>query len=181
MPLETEVREWVRDGFYISTDKSILSLSAINSAFGEDFIYWTKPLPNETLQLLLDNSFCFGVYKTGPTHSLSDPIESTSSSPAKSNEQIGFARLITDNVSFAYLTDLYVLPEYQGHGLGGWLIDCINEIFESMPYLRWAMLRTSQEESKKAYKKRLQMKILVSGEQASDTVMMGKRGKGAVI
>ncbi|OCT54240.1 putative GNAT family N-acetyltransferase [Cladophialophora carrionii] len=52
---------------------------------------------------------------------------------------IGFARLITDRVTFAYLTDVYTLPEWQGQGLGKWLISCVQEIVEDMPHLRRSM------------------------------------------
>jgi GNAT superfamily N-acetyltransferase len=52
---------------------------------------------------------------------------------------IGFARLITDRVTFAYLTDVYTLPEWQGQGLGKWLISCVQEVVEDMPYLRRSM------------------------------------------
>ncbi|KIX97300.1 uncharacterized protein Z520_06752 [Fonsecaea multimorphosa CBS 102226] len=49
---------------------------------------------------------------------------------------IGFARCITDRVSLLYLTDVYVQPEWQGRGLGKWLISCVQEVVEDMPYLR---------------------------------------------
>ncbi|KIW26007.1 uncharacterized protein PV07_09137 [Cladophialophora immunda] len=52
---------------------------------------------------------------------------------------IGFARCITDRVSFLYLTDVYVQPEWQGQGLGKWLISCVQEVVEDMPYLRRSM------------------------------------------
>ncbi|EXJ54186.1 hypothetical protein A1O7_09523 [Cladophialophora yegresii CBS 114405] len=52
---------------------------------------------------------------------------------------IGFARLITDRVTFAYLTDVYTLPEWQGQGLGKWLISCVQEVVEDMPHLRRSM------------------------------------------
>lgn len=55
---------------------------------------------------------------------------------------IGFARVITDYVTFAYLTDVYVLPEWQGSGLGKWLIECVQGVFEGMPHLRRSMLVT---------------------------------------
>ncbi|KKA24339.1 hypothetical protein T310_1624 [Rasamsonia emersonii CBS 393.64] len=70
--------------------------------------------------------------------------------PANSNdieqiEQIGLARLITDTVTFAYLTDVYILPEYQGRGLGAWMMDCVAETLSSanMPHLRRTMLVTT--------------------------------------
>jgi GNAT superfamily N-acetyltransferase len=59
-------------------------------------------------------------------------------------DQIGLARLITDTVTFAYLTDVYILPEYQNLGLGAWMMDCIVQTMsDDMPYLRRLMLVTT--------------------------------------
>jgi GNAT superfamily N-acetyltransferase len=52
------------------------------------------------------------------------------------------ARLITDQVSFAYLTDVYISEEYQGKGLGTFLMDCLNETLLSWPDLRGTFLIT---------------------------------------
>lgn len=171
----------------ISTDKKLLSIPIINSAFNEDFMYWTKAIPDDKIfQQLIDNFFCFGLYKTGQNTSTTDGIESSTSmtehkTPLSANpNQIGFARLVTDNITFAYLTDLYVLPGYQGLGLGGWLIDCVDELLNPLPYLRWVMLRTSMQKSKETYEKRLGMGVLESGEISQGPVMMGKRGKAAM-
>ena len=58
--------------------------------------------------------------------------------------QIGLARLITDYVTFAYLTDVYVLPDYQGKGLGSWMMGCISETMEKWTALRGLILITSK-------------------------------------
>jgi GNAT superfamily N-acetyltransferase len=165
MSLPTEAHAWAREGFLISTDKSLLSPAAINSAFGQDLVYWTNAVPEPILRNIIDNSFCFGLYDT------------SSSPETPSAKQIGFARLITDNITFAYLTDVYVLPEYQGRGLGGWLIDCVDELLRPLPFLRWTMLRTSNVKSKESYEKRLGMMVLESGDVSQGPVMMGKRGE----
>ncbi|ETN43232.1 uncharacterized protein HMPREF1541_02391 [Cyphellophora europaea CBS 101466] len=52
---------------------------------------------------------------------------------------IGFARVITDGVTFAYLTDVYVLEEWRGRKLGEWLVGCVNEVMDEMPHLRRIM------------------------------------------
>ncbi|KAK9364777.1 hypothetical protein V1509DRAFT_635206 [Lipomyces kononenkoae] len=187
MSLPTQARNWVREGFLISTDKKLLSILAINSVFDQEFMYWTKAVPDEVLQQMIDNSFCFGLYKTiqnTPTDSVgteaTSTVDHTEAALSKDLEQIGFARLITDNITFAYLTDLYVLPGYQGLGLGGWLIDCVDELLGSLPYLRWVMLRTSKKKSKESYEKRLGMSVLRSGEISEGPVMMGKKGKAGM-
>ncbi|KAL3441672.1 hypothetical protein BJX65DRAFT_288196 [Aspergillus insuetus] len=183
MSLPTKPQLWSRDRFIISTDRALLSIPAINHAFSQDFMYWVKTLPEEVLQKMIDGSFCFGLYKlldrldTDPTSHGENGIARPAEPEAAKLEQIGFARLITDTVSFAYLTDLYVLPEYQGLGLGGWLIDCVDEVLDPLPYLRWVMLRTSLEKSKDSYEKRLGMSVLGSADIREGPVMMGKKGR----
>ncbi|CAG8268811.1 unnamed protein product [Penicillium salamii] len=176
MALPTAPQDWTREGFLISTDKTLLSISAINSAFQQDFIYWTSTFPDETLQQIVNNSFCLGLYKTSPPNS-DNIARSTQNSKTTNIDQIGFARLITDNITFAYLTDLYVLPEYQGLGLGGWLVNCVDELLEPPPHLRWAMLRTSMKKSQESYEKRLGMHVLKSSDISEGPVMMGKKGR----
>lgn len=152
-------QRWERGTYSISTDPSLLDLNAINNVFDSDWMYWTIRLPIAELKQAIASSFCFGVYEAGK------------------GTQIGFARVVTDKVTFGYITDVYVLPEYRGTGLGGWLIDCVNEYLEGLPYLRWAMLRTSQKTSCKAYEKRLGMMVLENKE--SGPWMMGKKGQAA--
>ncbi|PYH40458.1 uncharacterized protein BP01DRAFT_361242 [Aspergillus saccharolyticus JOP 1030-1] len=129
MSLPTDPKQWVKERFLISTDKNLLSPTAINHAFAQDCLYWANPVPEEVLRSLIENSFCFGLYQVNaPPFQDGDHHDAALQKPDAAHvEQIGFARLITDGVTFAYLTDLYVLPEYQGHGLGGWLIDCVDE------------------------------------------------------
>ena len=67
--------------------------------------YWCKGVPQATVQKAIDNSLCFGLY----CH----------------EQQIGFARMITDHATFAYLSDVFVLPAHRGHGLSKWLMQCI--------------------------------------------------------
>ncbi|GES59644.1 GNAT family N-acetyltransferase [Aspergillus terreus] len=163
MALPSEPRVWTKNEFTVSTDRSLLSVDSINAAFAQDFMYWTKPFPDDILRQILDQSFCFGVYKPNPT---SDNLQ-----------QIGFARLVTDTITFAYLTDVYILPEYQGLGLGGWLLDCVDELIRPLPYLRWSMLRTSSEKSKQSYEKRMDMVVLDCGNTQEGAIMMGRKGK----
>ncbi|KAJ5762789.1 hypothetical protein N7533_001470 [Penicillium manginii] len=112
MSLPDKPLTWQRPGFLISTDKTLLSLQSINHAFSLDIIYWTNPVPEPILATIVDNSFCLGLYE------ISNTTSSTTQKP-EDLKQIGFARLVGDKVTFAYFTDLYVLPGYQGLGLGG--------------------------------------------------------------
>jgi GNAT superfamily N-acetyltransferase len=86
--------------YRISTDPSRMDLEAIHAYL--TLSYWSEEIPKETLRKAIESSLCFAL--------LDD------------SRQIGFARVITDRATFAYLCDVYVLEEYRGRGLGTWLI-----------------------------------------------------------
>lgn len=92
--------------------------------------------------------------------------------------QIGLGRLITDHVSFAYLTDVYILAPYQGRGLGKFLIRCIDEVLDSWPQFRRALLMADSRE-KRFYEQMLRMREVVQGEHGF--TMMTRKGEGSVI
>lgn len=92
---------------HISTDKSLLNVPLIHNFLSQS--YWAKNIPLATVEKSIENSMCFGLY-----------INST-------KQQIGFARMITDNTTFAYLADVFILPEHQGQGLSKWLMEHIIE------------------------------------------------------
>lgn len=170
MSLPKDPQSWKRPGFLISTDKALLSIKSINDAFDKDFVYWTHPHPEDVLQTMLDGSCCLGVYKVN-----SDNAAATDNKP--SLEQVGFARVITDNVTFAYLTDVYVLPANQGCGLGSWLIDCIGELFKPLPYMRRIMLLTGNAKTQASYEKRLGMSVMGDMDVKKGVVAMHWKGE----
>ncbi|KAL6238349.1 hypothetical protein BDW75DRAFT_201564 [Aspergillus navahoensis] len=179
MSLPKTPQQWTRQSFLISTDRSLLSLSAINAAFASEPLYWAYPLPESVLQEMINHSFCFGLYKTP------SPATPSSTNHAPENEserpqmqQIGFARLITDNCTIAYLSDVYILPEYQGLGLGGWMLDCVDELVRPLPHLRWFLLRTREERSLGAYRARFGMDVLDNGDLSQGALFMGRKGDG---
>lgn len=69
-------------------------------------LYWAKGIPLDTLITALKNSLCFGVF-------------------TDQHQQVGFARVITDRASFAYLADVYITAEHRGRGLSKALMDAI--------------------------------------------------------
>jgi GNAT superfamily N-acetyltransferase len=93
-----------RDGLTIATDPSLLDLDTIHDYLAHRS-YWAAGIPRDTLEQAIRNSLCFGVFN--------------------GEEQIGFARAITDRATYAYLADVFILEEYQGRGIGRWLISCI--------------------------------------------------------
>jgi GNAT superfamily N-acetyltransferase len=94
-------------------------------------------MPEDAMRATLQNSLCFGLYHCPNKYS-----NETKDPKAEKLEFIGIARCITDSTTFIYLTDVFILPMYQGSGLGKWLVSCVQEIIETMPYLRRSLLFT---------------------------------------
>ncbi len=92
-----------RDGCTVSTDSARFDLDAIHAFLSTS--YWAEGIPRPLLEQAIRNSLAFGLYE--------------------GERQIGFARVITDRATFAYLCDVYVLPEHRGRGLGAWLMECV--------------------------------------------------------
>jgi ribosomal protein S18 acetylase RimI-like enzyme len=92
-----------RGEFTVSTDRARLDLAAVHEFLSTS--YWAPGIPLEIVRRSIDHSLCFGVYA--------------------GERQVGFARVITDQATFAYLADVYILEEYRGRGLGRWLLECI--------------------------------------------------------
>jgi GNAT superfamily N-acetyltransferase len=167
-------RSWTRDGFLISMDHTLIPLTDLNGAFDSDFLYWAQRLPESELQSCLENSLNFGLYSpTAP--SLPDDAnrsEGDESKPAL----IGFARLITDSVTFAYLTDVYVLPEWRGRKLGEWLIQCVHEVTSQMPHLRRVMAILGDKALLEFYRKIMGLEIMDANGPAW---VIQRRGPGS--
>ncbi|MDB5210902.1 MAG: family N-acetyltransferase [Sediminibacterium sp.] len=115
MKNETDVE---KDGYAISTDAAKLDLAVIHQYLSCDS-YWAQNIPFETVERSVANSFCFGVYHE--------------------NNQVGFARLITDKATFAYLADVFILPEHRGKGLSKRLIAFIHSHPELQGLRRWML------------------------------------------
>ena len=81
--------------FLISTDRSMLDLGVIHGFLAES--YWAAGVSRETVARSIENSLCFGVYHGA--------------------QQIGFARVISDYATFAYIADVFVVEPYRGRGL----------------------------------------------------------------
>lgn len=118
---------WKNKEFTISTTKQLLDLDLIVNFLSEES-YWAKGRTRETVEKSIMNSaLCFGIYKEG--------INGV-------NEQIGFARVITDLATYGYLCDVFVIPSYRGLGLSKWLIDVITN-HPDLKGLRRFLLATS--------------------------------------
>lgn len=107
-----------KNGYSISTDKSMLQLGVIHS-YLEEGSYWAKDRSAEQTSLAIENSLCFGLYSE--------------------ERQIGFARVVSDYATFAYLGDVFVLPDFQGLGLGKWLMETIIAHPDLQNLRRWVL------------------------------------------
>ena len=102
---------WINKGFSISTNKEYLDVDVIHNFLSQE-AYWSKGIPKETVIKSIENtSLCFGVFKGDISHEVS--------------QQVGFARVISDLATYAYLCDVFILPEYRKLGLSKWLMDII--------------------------------------------------------
>jgi GNAT superfamily N-acetyltransferase len=113
---------------------------------------------------MLDNSLTLGLYK----QKSASPDDMSTAIP------IGFARLVTDHVTFAYLTDVFVLDESRKLGLGKWLIQCCREFLAAMPDLRWTLLFTASERIAQMYQRELGMQQI--GKTDNGLFSLGARG-----
>ncbi len=109
--------EWKRGDYTISTDASRLDLAAIHGYLRES--YWAAGIPRERVEKSIRNSLPFGLYE--------------------GRALIGFARVITDYATFAYVADVFVLPSHRGKGLGVWLMEVVRAHPELQNLRRWVL------------------------------------------
>ncbi|KAK0118242.1 hypothetical protein ONS95_012546 [Cadophora gregata] len=162
-------RTWTRDDYLITTNSSLISVSDVNAAFATKEMYWATPLPGEVIRAFLANNLSFGVYSLPSASTTEETSNGTNMTSLPPNATfIGFGRLMTDFVTMAYLTDVFIQPAHQGKGLGRWMLSCIQESLESMPYLRGSMLYTGDwKRSVPLYEEMLGMSVL-EGKRGED-------------
>jgi N-acetylglutamate synthase-like GNAT family acetyltransferase len=115
----TGIQEYRKEQFLISTERAKLDVGSIHAFLSQSF--WdSQGISRETVERAIRSSLCFGVYD-GP-------------------QQIGFARVVTDGATFAYLCDDYILESYRGRGLGKWLMECILSHPELQGLHRWVVV-----------------------------------------
>ena len=113
---------WQKQNFLISTDPTKLDVAVIHRYLSDES-YWAAGVSLVEVERRIHFSLCFGLYVCGET----------------AVSQIGFARLISDYTSFAYLCDVFILPAYQGNELGQWLMQCILSHPECQNMRRWTL------------------------------------------
>jgi len=99
-----DIHETIKGDFIISTDKTKLDVVLIHRYLCTES-YWAKNIPMQIVEKSIEGSLCFGIYHN--------------------TKQVGFARVITDQATFGYLADVFVIEEYRGRGLSKWLMEVI--------------------------------------------------------
>ena len=114
---------WRRDSYVISTDRSLLDVPFIHQWLSRES-YWATGRSLDVVRRSIEHSLSFGVYqmeRETPTH------------------QVGFARVVTDYATFAWVADVFVLPEHRGKGLAKWLMDVIVSHPKLQGFRRWVL------------------------------------------
>ena len=120
--------DFIKDKFYISTEKEKMDIDLIHSFLTRS--YWAEGISKEIIKRSIEGALCFGVFEN--------------------DQQVGFARMITDKATFAYLADVFIIDEYRGLGLSKWLMEVIMS-HPDLQGLRRLMLAT--RDAHELYKK----------------------------
>ncbi|HJQ70033.1 MAG TPA: GNAT family N-acetyltransferase [Blastocatellia bacterium] len=112
------INEWRREGYLISTDKRLMDVAVIHGYLTRS--YWAAGVPLDVVERSIEHSLAFGLYE--------------------GERQVGFARVITDRATFAYLADVFILEEFRGRGLGLWLIEAVMSHPDLQGLRRWMLV-----------------------------------------
>lgn len=115
---EAREREWQRGEYRISTDNNLLDIPLIHDFISNES-YWAQGRPIGIVARALDHSLNFGLYQK--------------------NQQVGFARVVTDFATFAWVADVFVLPAHRGQGLSKWLMEAVLSHPELQGFRRWVL------------------------------------------
>ena len=119
--MTNQQREARRGTYVISDDPSRLDVEAVHAFLTRS--YWSPGIPLDLVRRAAAGSLCFGVYLAAE----------------RGETQVGFARVITDRATFAYLADVYILEEHRGQGLATWLVDVILAHPDLQGLRRWML------------------------------------------
>ncbi len=113
------VMEYRHGDFLISTSRERLDLDVIHGFLTN--CYWARGIPRKIVARSIEHSLCFGIYDGD-------------------SRQVGFARVVSDFATVAYLGDVFVLESHRGRGLGKWLMDCVMRHPALQNLRRWILL-----------------------------------------
>jgi len=122
--------KWRKDEYEINTEKKKLDLEMIHKFLSERS-YWAAGRSRETILRSIRHSLCFGIYH--------------------GTRQVGFARVITDYATFAWIADVFVLEEVRGKGLSKWLMDKMITHPKLQKFRRWVLATKDAHELYRRY------------------------------
>lgn len=114
----------------ISTNRADVNLDVVHAFLSQD-AYWSKNIPLELVRKAIENSYCFSAF-----------IE---------DKQVGFARVISDGATFAYLCDVFTLPEFRGRGIGKKLMQTVQAHPELQGLRRWMLMMADAHKLYESY------------------------------
>jgi GNAT superfamily N-acetyltransferase len=110
--------QWQKNEFTIDTDRERLQFDVIFRFLIEES-YWSQNRTREQTERAIKNSLCFGVYE--------------------GERQVGFARIVSDLATFAYVGDVFILEGFRGRGLSKWLMQTIIDHPDLQGLRRWIL------------------------------------------
>ena len=113
---------WTRAPYLVSDERARLDLDLIHGFLSRS--YWAPGIPREVVARSIEHSLAFGLFRIDEER----------------ERQVGFARVITDRATFAYLSDVFVLEEERGKGLGKFLLECVHAHPELQGLRRWLLV-----------------------------------------
>ena len=114
----------------ISDDRNDVDIDLVCGFLSQE-AYWSKNIPRAVVQKAIENSYCFSAF-----------ID---------NKQIGFARVVSDAATFAYLADVFVLPEFRGHGISKKLMQSVQTHPELQGLRRWMLMTADAHKLYESY------------------------------
>ena len=114
--------QWQRAPYLVSDERARLDLDLVHGFLTGS--YWAPGIPREVVARSLEHSLPFGLYRVDGAR----------------ERQVGFARVLTDRATFAYLSDVFVLEEERGRGLGEVLLECVHAHHELQGLRRWLLV-----------------------------------------
>ena len=113
--------QWTKEKYLITTDAAKVDIDVVHQYLSEQS-YWAKGIPRETVTRSLRHSLCFSMLDE--------------------DALIGFARVVSDHATVAYVGDVFVLPAHRGQGLSTWLMECITAHPDLQGLRRWLLATT---------------------------------------
>ena len=117
--------DWRQDDYLISTDRNRLDIDLIHQTLSTQ-AYWALGRSREVVERAWQNSLPFGIYRD--------------------DQLLGFARVVTDYATFAWLADVFVMPEHRGVGLSKMLLEVITSHPDLQGLRRWILATKDADE-----------------------------------